>query len=79
MNLRRGCTRLAIGSAALWFVFWTFAYVIHPYTSLRPEPAFMVRITAWSVVVPCLVVAVLLGLWTAVGLRPKLEAPLARG
>ena len=64
----RGLVRGAIAVVALWFVYWTFAYVIHPYTSLKPELAFIVRITAWSVVVPCLVTAIVLGVWVVAGL-----------
>ena len=60
-----------MGLGVLWFVFWTFAYVIHPYSSLKVEPTFTIRITAWSVVVPCLVSAVILGGWIAAGFRSK--------
>jgi len=72
MSLRRGCVRLAISVAAVWFVFWTCAYVLKPYSSLIPEPAsFALRISAWSVFAPCLVVTLLLAAWVAVGFWSK--------
>jgi hypothetical protein len=69
MNLRRGFVRMAIGAAAMWFVFWTSAYVMVPYTSLAPVPTFDTRITAPSVIVPCVVAAVILAGWIAAGFR----------
>jgi hypothetical protein len=42
--MRRGLLRLGTGSGALWFVFWTFAYVLAapPWESALPPagPAF---------------------------------------
>jgi hypothetical protein len=76
MNLRRGMVRLAIGASALWFVFWTFAYVLHPPSSLNPEPAFAIRISTWGVVVPCVVAALLLGAWIAAGFLSGGRRPL---
>ena len=67
--VRRGCFRLAVSLAVLWCVFWNFAYVMRSTGSLIPEPAFAVRISAWSVVVPCLVATLLLGYWVARGFR----------
>lgn len=32
-NLRRGFLRLAMGLAALWFVFWTCGYIFRPQLS----------------------------------------------
>ena len=78
-NLRRGFRRLALAALATWFVFWTFAYVIHPFSSLRAEPSFAVRVTAWSVVAPCLAALLISGLWSAVGFRRNLRLPPARG
>ena len=70
MNLRRIGLRLALGLAALWFVFWTFAYVIHPYSSLRREPeAGLGRAAAASVVIPCLLTGLAFGVWIAAALR----------
>jgi hypothetical protein len=70
MNLRRGLLRLGIGCAAVWFVFWTCAYVIGPHTSLTPEPAsFVIGVTAWSVLAPCLIAAVVLSIWAGAGFR----------
>ncbi len=67
---RRGFLRLGIGSAAVWFVFWTCAYEISPYTSHNPEPAsFVISVTAWSVLAPCFIVAVVLRGWAAAGFR----------
>jgi hypothetical protein len=82
MNLRRGFLRLGIGSATVWIVFWTCAYEISPYTSHNPEPASLaISITAWSVLAPCLIAAVVLGGWAAAGsgqiIRTLLELLLA--
>lgn len=74
-NLRRGFLRLGIGLAALWFVFWTCAYVINPYTSLKPEPAFAIRVTAWSVLAPCLLASVVFGGWIAAGSGQNMTLP----
>jgi hypothetical protein len=78
MNLQRGLLRLGIASVTVWFVFWTFAYVIHPITSLRPEPSFANRVTGWSVVMPCLIATVILGTWVAAGLRSDAGSRLTR-
>jgi hypothetical protein len=70
MNLRRGFLRLGIGLAMVWFVFWGCAYEITPYTSSNPEPASLaISIATWSVLVPCLIAAVVLGGWTTAGFR----------
>lgn len=53
----------------MWFVFWTMAYVIHPYSTLLPEVDYATRVTSWSVVTPSLVAAVLLGAWCVAGFR----------
>ena len=61
----------------MWFVFWNFAYVMHSYSSVRPEPAtFALRVSAWSVVVPCVIATLLLGYWVAVGFRSAERRPL---
>ena len=70
MNLRRGFLRLGIGLVLLWLVFWNCAYVISPYnTSLKPEPAFVILVTEWRVLAPCLIASIVLGAWIAVGFR----------
>jgi hypothetical protein len=70
MSVRRGFLRLVISLAGLWLVFWNFAYVMRPFSSLIPEPAsFAIRISAWNVVLPCLVTTLLLGAWVAFGFR----------
>ncbi len=72
MNLQRGFVRLVVASAILAFVFWTCAYVLKPYSSLQPGPAsFLLRATEWSVLGPSVVVAIVLGVWIAAGLRSK--------
>jgi hypothetical protein len=59
-----------MGLVVLWLVFWNCAYVISQYnTSLKPEPAFVILVTAWRVLAPCLVASVLLGGWIAAGFR----------
>jgi hypothetical protein len=70
VNLRRGFLRFGIGLVVLWLVFWMCAYVISPYnTSLKPEPAFVILVTEWRVLAPCLVASVVLGAWIAAGFR----------
>jgi hypothetical protein len=72
LNLHRGYVRLAIGVTVLWFVFWSCAYVIHPYTSLTPQPAsFALLIMAWGILVPCVIAALVLAYWIAAGFRPN--------
>jgi hypothetical protein len=72
ITLRRGFLRLAISLVVLWMVFWTVTYVLHPFSTLRVEPAsFEIRVTAWAVMGPCLVAALILGIWTATGFRRK--------
>ena len=71
LSLKRGFIRLAIAAAVIWFVFWTSAYVITPFTTLHAEPSFAERVTAWSVVVPTFAAALILGIWLGVGFRPK--------
>lgn len=72
LNLHRGSVRLAIGLTVLWFVFWSCAYVVHPYTSLTPEPAsFALLIMAWGILVPCVIAALVLAYWIAAGFRPS--------
>ena len=59
-----------MGLVLLWFAFWNFAYAISPYnTSLKPEPSFMILVTEWRVLAPCLVASVVLGGWIAAGFR----------
>ena len=66
----KGFLRLGIGLVLLWLVFWNCAYVISPYnTSLKPEPAFVILVTEWSVLTPCLVASIVLGGWIAAGFR----------
>jgi hypothetical protein len=67
VNLRQGLLRLALGAAAMWFVFWTCAYVLGPQTSEMfetPPPAF----TAPTVIV-LIVVALFLLPWIAFAFR----------
>src|ERR1051326_1884753 len=62
MNLRRGFLRLGISLVVLWLTFWTFAYVLQPSSSIKPGPAsFAIRITAWNVMDPLVVAAIILG------------------
>ncbi|HEV2334176.1 MAG TPA: hypothetical protein VGS13_01635 [Stellaceae bacterium] len=72
MSLRRGFLRLVISLVVLWMVFWTVTYVLHPFSTLTPEPAsFEIRVTAWGVMGPCLVAALILCIWSATGFRRK--------
>lgn len=76
LNLRRGYVRLGIGLTVLWFVFWSCAYVTHPYTSLVPEPAsFALLIMAWGILVPCVMAVLLLACWITAGFRETAPGP----
>lgn len=66
--MRRGLLRLGIALCAVWFVFWTFAYVLDPQTSHSPAPGSPLALAIkWNVSVPCLVTILLLGCWVAAG------------
>lgn len=70
MSLRRGFLRLGISLVVLWLVFWTFAYVLDPQSSIKLGPAtFALRVMAWRVFGPCLIGTVILGIWTVAGFR----------
>jgi hypothetical protein len=69
MNLRGGSLRFGIGLAALWFVFWSFAYGIGSASANAMPASLAVSIAAWSVLVPCLIAAVVLGGWATAGFR----------
>jgi hypothetical protein len=67
VNLRRGFLRLGIGLAVLWFVFWTFAYVLRPHSSESEPlsgPAFSLTMDI------ALMTAAILGVpWIVLGFR----------
>jgi hypothetical protein len=61
--------RLAIGLTVLWFVFWTFAYIISPRVSENaPLPPSLLSLPTDIVLV---LVAALAGLWVVYGFRPN--------
>jgi hypothetical protein len=67
-NLRRGFMRLGVILPALWFVFWTFAYVIHSQVAENVAAA-----PAWSPATRiALGTAAVLALpWVISGFRPN--------
>ena len=69
MKLERGFLRLGISLATLWFVFWTFAYVMRPHASDNtPAPHPVLPLTAQLV----LIGGAILGVpWIAGGFRSK--------
>ena len=72
LNLQRGYVRLGIGLTVLWFVFWSCAYVIRPYTRLMPEPTSFARLVmSPGILGPCVMVALVLAYWIAAGFRPN--------
>ena len=67
-NLRRGFFRLGLGLAALWLVFWTFAYVISPHKYENEPitgPAY-----SWTMGIALLATAIVAAPWIVSGLRP---------
>ena len=73
MNLGRGLLRLAVAITAVWFLFWTYAYILNPTEghSADPTSGLMVRFADWKILIPCLVVAVVLGIWAIAGFRSR--------
>lgn len=67
VGLRRGLLRLAASLGLLWFVFWTFAYVIRPQSSENvPFPPALSLTTEVA-----LATAMLLATpWIVLGFRP---------
>jgi hypothetical protein len=66
--------RLGVALVALWYVFWGCAYTINPspFASREPEPtSFLIVITAWGVLVPCVVVAAMFSGWIVRGFKPQ--------
>jgi hypothetical protein len=73
MNLGRGLLRLAIAITGVWFVFWTYAYILNPIEGHSSEPTsgFMARFLDWKILIPCLIIAVILGIWAVAGFRSR--------
>ena len=68
MTLRRGFLRLGFGSALLWFVFWTFAYVLKPpLFEGTPTPAVFSLSTAAAI----LAIVILVAPWIASGFQGR--------
>ena len=68
LNYRRGLLRLGWGLVVLWFVFWTFAYVLYsPTAENRASPP------AFSLSTDLALAAALLLLvpWIVLGSRPE--------
>jgi len=72
MNFGRGLLRLGLAIIGVWFVFWTYAYILNPETS-GPQPGgeLIARLTDWQLLIPLIVLAVLLGWWTVAGFRSR--------
>ena len=68
---RQALVRLGIGVAVLWFVFWTFAYVMRPHESDNPR----VPENPFSLVtqIAMVIAAGLVGPWVLAGFRPGSE------
>jgi hypothetical protein len=73
MNLGRGLLRLAIAITGVWFVFWTYAYILNPTEGHSPDGSsnLVSRFSEWQIVIPCLIVAVILGIWAVAGFRSR--------
>ncbi len=68
VNLRRGFLRLGAGATALWFVFWTFAYVLKPRVS---ENAPSLPALSLTTDIALIVAGVLVLPWVVSGFRPN--------
>jgi hypothetical protein len=67
-NYRRGFLRLGSGLVMLWFVFWTFAYVLYsPASENRASPPAFSLSTDLALAATLL----LLGPWIVTGFRPE--------
>ena len=73
MNLGRGLLRLAMAITGVWFVFWTYAYILNPAEghSSEPNPGLMARFADWKILIPCIIVGVVLGIWAVAGFRSR--------
>ena len=72
--MRRGLLRLAASGALLWFVFWTFAYVIRPQSSENvPFPPALSLTTEVALAMTMLLAAP----WVVLGFRSDQETPPA--
>jgi hypothetical protein len=69
VNVQRGLQRLAAIIAVLWFVFWTVAYVVRPYTSAS-HPTSLPPLALFTKAA-LIAVALAGGLWAVAGLRRK--------
>ena len=58
MNFGRGLLRLGLAIIGVWFVFWTYAYILNPETS-GPQPGgeLIARLTDWQLLIPLIVLA----------------------
>ena len=68
LNCHRGLRRLALGLVALWFVFWTFAYVLFSRAAENQAvpPAFSL-----STDLALAASVLLLAPWIVLGFRPE--------
>ena len=64
---RRINLRLGVTVAALWFVFWTFSYVLRPYRSENAPTLAMLPLTTQIALV---VAFAFIGPWLVSGFRP---------
>jgi hypothetical protein len=71
MNLGRGFVRLGVLLTALWFVYWTAAYVIRvPRSESDPFPGPVPSLTTGLILAPLVLAGVILALkWIADGFR----------
>ena len=70
MNVGRGLLRLGLAIIAVWFAFCTYAYILSP---VEVQPGSVAELLALfkdrRLMVPCLALAVLLGVWAVAGFR----------
>ena len=73
MNFGRGLIRLGIVATALWFVYWTIAYVIRvPRSESDPFPGPIPPLATDLILAPLIIAAVILALWwVGRGLRSR--------
>ena len=71
MNITRGLLRLAVALIGVWFIFWTYAYILAEPGTHGPQTTaeILALFTDWRLLIPSIAVAFVLGSWAFAGFR----------